>query len=75
MSRAIPLLPLWVFVACSRENVTFTWIPVRRFGSSLDNNYRAGLIIDLGGGGGRDRLPLPLSTNSVRTYTMFVSEY
>jgi hypothetical protein len=25
MSRAIPLLPVWVFVACYRVSFTFTW--------------------------------------------------
>jgi len=24
-SRAVPLLPLWAFVACSRENITFNF--------------------------------------------------
>jgi hypothetical protein len=28
-SRAIPLLPLWAFVACYRENFTFTFIDRR----------------------------------------------
>jgi hypothetical protein len=40
-SAAIPLLPLWVFMACSRVNVTFTFtlsVEVEAYGSSSDSD-------------------------------------